>query len=135
MKISRKAAPVEPPRPVVRRVARVAEPPLIPVEPTAPAPEPEPMAEALPVPYVARTEEPRRGIFRRIVDAVRGGDDDTPDDPDAGGADELPEDATVVEPDESAPVLGRAAAPTIQPRRGPDAERHADVLRQPNRRR
>ena len=68
VKLSRKAAPAEPARPVVRRVARVAEPPLIPVEPAAPEPEPEPMGETLPVPYVARTEEPRRGIFRRMLD-------------------------------------------------------------------
>ena len=69
------------------------------------------MAEALPVPYVARTRSRERGILRRIVDAVRGGDDDTPDDPDAGGDDELPEDATAVEPDESAPVLGGPPLP------------------------
>ena len=138
MKIARKAVAAEPPRPVVRRVARVAEPPIIPVEPAAPEPEAEPVAETLPVPYVARTEEPRRGIFRRFLDRLRDDDDDTPDDsdtPDAEAA-ELPEDASVVEPGDSAPTLSRTAAraagPTgaeRQPQRGagraaPKPERH-----------
>jgi hypothetical protein len=62
--------PVQPARPVVRRVARSPEPPVI--APEAPALEPEPHTPAAP-PEAA----PKRGLFRRVLDAFR---DDEPGD-------------------------------------------------------
>ncbi|HWK25299.1 MAG TPA: hypothetical protein VNS09_01975, partial [Solirubrobacter sp.] len=66
VRVARKAVAAEPPRPAVRRVARVTEPPIVPVEPAPPV-------EAAPEPAPAEPE-PRRGLFRRVVDAFRGED-------------------------------------------------------------
>ena len=75
VKIARKAAPAEPVRPVVRRVARSTEPPIIPVEPAPP----EVVAEPVPEPVAAAPEPtPKKGLFRRMLDAFQPGPPDEP---------------------------------------------------------
>ena len=113
--VARKVAAPEPVRPAVRRVARSTEPPIIPVEPAADVPE---AADVVPeVPSAAEPVEEtpaRRGLFRRVVDAFRGGGDDEPPSPDA----EPVEESTSEHGETDAPgaTLSRSvAAPDARP--------------------
>jgi hypothetical protein len=104
VRIARKEVVEEPVRPVVRRVSR-APAPLVPVapEPVAAAP----VEEAAPA---AVEEAPRRGLFRRMIDAVRGADEPEP-------AEEPVEDApaaTVSRSAAPAPIAARTGAPPTQ---------------------
>ncbi len=110
VRIARKEVVAETARPVVRRVSR-APAPLVPVAPEPAAEDPAPVAE----PVVEET--PRRGLFRRMIDAVRGPDDEP----------ETPE-----EPVEEAPAatVSRSAAPApITPREAPPSQSESTVAR------
>jgi hypothetical protein len=87
---------------VVRRVSR-APAPLVPVAP-------EPVAAPVEEPAPAAEEAPRRGLFRRMIEAVRGADEpETPEQP----VEDAPA-ATVSRSAAPAPIAPRTEAPPAQ---------------------
>ncbi len=117
MRLARKEAVAEPERPVVRRVSR-APAPLVPV---APEPEAAPVDETPAAEPAAAEETPRRGLFRRMIDAVRGADEpETADEP-------AP--AETIEDAPSASVSRSAAPAPIAPREAPPSQGSSTVAR------
>jgi hypothetical protein len=112
VKVARKVAPAAPQRPAVRRVARSAEPPIIPVEPVAEAPAPAAVVSEAPAAAEPAEAAPaRRGLFRRLADAFRGGGDEPPS-PDAEPVDE-----SAPEPGETGADGGTLSRSVAQPDR------------------